>query len=708
VAAFREAGLEVQTQQAQVSTEPSRRTGSSLAWVENVMARLKGTEGGGAVMLATHYDSAGGSPGAADAGAGVASLVEAARGLKAGPPLRHDVVFLVTDAEELGLLGAQAFVLHHPWGRDVKRVLNFEARGTGGPVQMFEATEGNADLIQVLATAWPHPTATSLAFEVARVMPNSTDMAVFRRANLRGLGFAFVERPWDYHHPTDHVAQLDEGSLQQMGEAALGLARGFGNADLGPGSGRNTVYFNLLGFHLVRYPAALVPWLSLLGLGLTLGALVRAFRREGLTLAAWGRALGLLLLSLLVAVGLGLLLGTAAGWVHGVWGVKEIHPSYFQGQRHALLYNPWYLLLPVALAGLLAWALPKVIRNEATRAALPAAGWTAWALVAVGLSFALPGASYLVQWPWLLTVAGTLLAPRRLWTQVPALLVLILLLGPHASVLGTALGFTAGLTAALAVWLLLAIWLQWPVVSALGEARLLLLTSAVLLLTGLVGGGLWARSTFRNRVFANIEYAVNLDSGKAWWVAQRAHEGPWTRRFLDHPLPNAPSWEGDGRLRPAGRLAMIHQEAPLLEVPRPGLALVADTTRDGLRTLRLAVTSAGAEEVRIVGEDGRFCRGAVEGHLLANRPVVRSVGATRVALEPASYPWRLTLQAPPSASPVEVELTFTSGVEPLRIGLQARYGSLPAALGERAKPIPGIQPIESGNCTWVGRVLEVK
>ena len=44
---------------------------------------------------------------------------------------KNDIIILFSDAEELGLLGAQAFVEHHPWAKNIGLVLNFEARGSG-------------------------------------------------------------------------------------------------------------------------------------------------------------------------------------------------------------------------------------------------------------------------------------------------------------------------------------------------------------------------------------------------------------------------------------------------------------------------------------------------------------------------------------------------------------------------------------------------
>src|SRR5438105_2344263 len=81
-------------------------------------------------------------PGADDDGVGVATLLETVRALKAGARLRNDVIFLFTDGEEVGMLGARAFVGEHPWAKEVGVALNFEARGNTGPALMFETSNG--------------------------------------------------------------------------------------------------------------------------------------------------------------------------------------------------------------------------------------------------------------------------------------------------------------------------------------------------------------------------------------------------------------------------------------------------------------------------------------------------------------------------------------------------------------------------------------
>src|SRR5512139_4035881 len=59
---------------------------------ENVVARLRGSNSTGAIVILAHYDSTPVGPGAADNGAGVAALLEVLRALVTGPLPRNDVI----------------------------------------------------------------------------------------------------------------------------------------------------------------------------------------------------------------------------------------------------------------------------------------------------------------------------------------------------------------------------------------------------------------------------------------------------------------------------------------------------------------------------------------------------------------------------------------------------------------------------------------
>jgi len=89
------------------------------ATVRNVIARVPGLTSTGAVVLRAHYDGAPLSPGAGDDALGIATVLETVRALLAGGPLPNDIIVLLTDGDELRLLGSHAFADHHSWMQDV-------------------------------------------------------------------------------------------------------------------------------------------------------------------------------------------------------------------------------------------------------------------------------------------------------------------------------------------------------------------------------------------------------------------------------------------------------------------------------------------------------------------------------------------------------------------------------------------------------------
>ncbi|MBN2869258.1 MAG: M28 family peptidase, partial [Flavobacteriaceae bacterium] len=185
----------------------------------NILARIKGKSNSKALMLLTHYDSnPHSSLGASDAGSGVVTILEGLRAyLAEGNTSNNDIIICITDAEELGLNGAELFVNQHPWAKDVGLVLNFEARGSGGPSYMLiETNGGNANLMKEFVAANPeYPVANSLAYSIYKMLPNDTDLTVFRRdGNIEGFNFAFIDDHFDYHTANDNYQRLDRNTLE--------------------------------------------------------------------------------------------------------------------------------------------------------------------------------------------------------------------------------------------------------------------------------------------------------------------------------------------------------------------------------------------------------------------------------------------------------------------------------------------------------------
>ena len=234
-----------------VSQEDGRVAGT----VRNILARLPGSDPARTVLLVAHYDSVAVAPGAADDGGGVATLLETARALAAGPPPRNDIVFLFTDGEEKGLLGARAFLRDDPWAYGVGVVLDFDSPGSSSPALMYETTAGNGVLVGTLLGAGPPVFASSLMYEVARRQPVETDFRRFKAAGVPGMSFGALDGPADDHTGYDSLRTFRLASLQHEGDTALALARRFGAMDLWDLHAPDRVYFDVVGGYAVSYGA---------------------------------------------------------------------------------------------------------------------------------------------------------------------------------------------------------------------------------------------------------------------------------------------------------------------------------------------------------------------------------------------------------------------------------------------------------------------
>ncbi|HEU5100105.1 MAG TPA: M20/M25/M40 family metallo-hydrolase, partial [Roseiflexaceae bacterium] len=255
VGALRRMRLTTEIQQAiAVSQGPKNR---NAATVQNIVGRLSGTASTRALLLVAHYDSVPTSPGASDNAAGIATILETLRSIRATAPLRNDLIVLFTDGEELGLLGSQAFVAQHRWANDVGVVLNFDARGSSGPSLMYQASTGGGWLIRALTQTTPAPPAASILAEFAKLAAGPSDFVVFDRAGMPGLDFAYIGDWPNYHTRRDTPDTLDPRSVQQHGDTALALTHRLGQMNLQQAEAGDVVYFNLVGPWLVSYP---VTW----------------------------------------------------------------------------------------------------------------------------------------------------------------------------------------------------------------------------------------------------------------------------------------------------------------------------------------------------------------------------------------------------------------------------------------------------------------
>lgn len=299
-------GYAVETQETMACNEDELV--ATCAAVRNILTRLPGQEDRPAVILVAHYDSVGAGAGVADDGAAVAAIIEIARQLKEEAPFQNPIIFLLTDGEEVGLLGADAFVNEHPWASEVGAVINLEARGNSGLSLMFETSDDNAWLMEAYADAVPQPATNSLLFEIYQDLPNDTDLTIFKEDGIAGFNFAFIENVAHYHTALDDLVNLNLNSLQHHGDNTLALARTLANRDLANPPAGNAVYMDLLGFMLIKWSDSWTIPLAGVVLLLLLTITINLIRRKILSPQAllWGGLAWLLTLIVPIVLGLAL------------------------------------------------------------------------------------------------------------------------------------------------------------------------------------------------------------------------------------------------------------------------------------------------------------------------------------------------------------------------------------------------------------------
>jgi hypothetical protein len=346
-------------------TEIQMQTAINKKWfaattAENIIAKLKGSGSGKALLLLTHYDSnPHSSLGASDAGSGVVTILEGLRAfLLKNETQKNDIIILISDAEELGLLGAQAFVDRHSWTKDIGLILNFEARGSGGPSYMLMETNGkNSKLLSEFLAAKPNfPAANSLMYSIYKKLPNDTDLTIFREdANISGFNFAFIGDHFDYHTAQDSYERLDRETLLHQADYLTTSLNYFSNSDLTDfNSDEDFVFVNFPFIKLITYPFSWVsPMVFLCGI-LFLVLLFFGVSFNKIDVKGALKSFIPFLISLILCGGISF----------GLWKVLLImHPQY-NDILHGFTYNGYQYIIAFVFLNL--WILLTIYKKTAT------------------------------------------------------------------------------------------------------------------------------------------------------------------------------------------------------------------------------------------------------------------------------------------------------------------------------------------------------
>ena len=561
---------------------------SRCARVENVVAEIPG-QNEDAVAVMAHYDSVPTSPGAADDGAGVAAILETARILLRQPPGRNRVLLVFTDAEEAGLLGAEAFFAEHPSAAKVRAVVNLEGSGSSGPSLLLRTTQDGGHLLNVFRAEALSPVALSLAQEVFERMPNDTDFSVSARAGIPSIDFAFAFAFNHYHTPLDTLENLDLGSLQHHGFNIAPLLEGLRHADLNQ-TADNFAYLTLHHVLWLAWPTERSIPLAGLGLLMLLITTIRLRRtvRPGS-----------------VGVGFGLAVASLVGAVALCWGAM-FAADFVAGTTVAFPAHAWsWRLLMMASAWLIAAAFGQWADPRFPFWSLFLGAWWLLGLIALGLAFVAPLASNLLIVPVLF--AGILamvaaLLPGRPGVHMWAAIIATGFMAYWMFVVAIANEETQGLRLAPAIY-------AWFIL--LGVALLPLRPGRLfVILLAVVGVGTVALISLLPLYSADrpqhvtMAYVLDLQSDRAYWSV-----------YSPNPLP--PRIEAalgderrEGPMLPWFKYSTDRAPAPRIDLPPPKFTVdrqgprVAMTYhgRAGIDFMMLALPeSAGLSNLSVAG-----------------------------------------------------------------------------------------------------------
>jgi Peptidase family M28 len=413
---------------ADVSEHPAVSCGGRgrCARVVNVVARI-GPVSGASVAVVSHYDSVPPSPGAADDGAGLTIALALAQHYQTHPPAKP-LMLILTDGEELGLLGAEALV------RDgvldgVAAMINLEARGTSGPSLLFETAGPNAAAIARFARTAVRPISSSLFDAIYHLLPNDTDLTAFRVLNVPSFNFAFIGDPLDYHTPADRIDRLSLASVAHQGVNVMTLVDSLLEEPL-EGNG-DAVWFDVLGFCVLWIRRLFV--LPIAATALVVLA-IGAYRAQvSGRLLALGATLAVLVLLTSAIVGFAI--------------------SFMVHTGGTSPWRAWTGLVETALIApgvALGFAIPR-LAGVGDRGII-FGGFILGAGIGAALAALLPGAAYLWVVPSLL--ASPIAAPRGVgWAPIGAGLSALVVWGPLMGLLYVAVGapWAAAVTVAAAI-----------------------------------------------------------------------------------------------------------------------------------------------------------------------------------------------------------------------------------------------------------------
>lgn len=578
---LKELGLEPQIQEGFVYND-----WGGLVKPVNILAKIEGTQPGNALLVFSHYDSAlVPSFGASDAGSGIVTILESLRAYNAsGKKPKNDIIVLFTDAEEIGLDGADLFVNQHPWAKDVRLALNFEARGSGGPSNMIlESNHGNHNLIQEFIDANPKfPVASSLMYSIYKMLPNDTDSTVLREdGDIDGLFFAFIDNHFHYHTANDNFENLNRNTLQHQGTYLLPLLHHFADANLANiQSETDDVYFNVPFIKMVSYPFSWIYPMLIIAFVVFLALVFFGIKNGSLKAGAIGKGFGALLISLLISALLGF-----GGWKL----LLKIYPHYNE-LEHGFTYNGHtYIAFFVMLSLAISFGVYRRFKITNVAGAYVAPLFF-WLLINTALAIYLKGGAFFI-----VPVYFGLIAFWILLRQEKPNLLLMLLLGVPAIFIFSPLiqffpvGLGLDMLVASCAFTVLLFGLLYHLIGFYRYKRLFSAVFLILAAAFFVSAHFDSGYSETQQKPNSLVYYQDVDNQRSYWITYDTYLDDWTRGYLGDAPEEASKYVTSSAGSKYNTGYSFAAEAPNINLPQQSIRIDNDTLKGSLREVTFTI-----------------------------------------------------------------------------------------------------------------------
>ena len=472
--------------------------------------------------------------------------------------------------------------------KDVGLVLNFEARGSGGPSYMLmETNGGNKNLVEAFQKAnVNYPAANSLMYSVYKMLPNDTDLTVFREdGDIDGFNFAFIGDHFDYHTAQDSYDRMDISSLKHQVDYLTNCLNYFSNVSLeNLKAEEDYVFFNFPIVGMAYYPFTWVKVLFVISIFWFIGILVIGFTRKKLLLRSVLKGFVPLLLSL----------GFTSLFAFYGWKLlMKIHPQY-QDILHGFTYNGYYYIVCfVAFTLAITFWFYKGFFKKRTAKDLLIAPIFLWIVINEYVTFNLTGAGFFIIPVFVMLAILTWLVfseKEHKGNYLPTFLgvPILIIFAPFVKMFPVGLGLKMLVISTLFTVLLFVIFI--PVFSQYTNYKKLVRLFTLIGLMALISASIYAGFSADRKQPNSLLYVLDTNKNEAYWASYNKNLDNFTKQFLgENPIKG--SYNSTTTSSKYKTKIKWHQKAEIKTLEKPTIQIISDSIFNNERRICLSITS---------------------------------------------------------------------------------------------------------------------